>query len=395
MIDRGITGKGVRIAVVDSSFEMTHPDLHFSDTFNFNEKIKDVTPSSVADYHGTTVAGVIGANRGNNYAVMGVAPDAYMIAFNGLFEIEDDEIFDQSYIDIFYKALALNIDIIHCSWSTTSAIDEASEDAINTFIKEARGGKGGFVIFSAGNDGSTSLSNESALDNVISVGAIEADGTRSLYSDFGEKLDLVAASNFVGIDLIGENGFEENEMGFVAGTSFAAPIVSGVIALMLETNPDLTHDDVLHILYSTTKQVGAGQYRNSTANYVYSYDIDDSTPFNTLYPKSPETGYGLIDAEKAVNKALKYKEENASTSSDNTSATLLASVKVGWNFIGTTNEIVDFKIFNNVSIIWCFVNGRWLGYSANLDYAKSLREQNKLLLTIPENSGIWVYKDET
>ena len=103
----------------------------------------DVSPSSTADFHGTSVAGVIGANKGNNYGVMGVAPDAYLLAFNGLFDIEDDHVFSQSYIDIFYKALELDVDIINCSWSTTTQLDEASEDAINTFITQAREGKGG------------------------------------------------------------------------------------------------------------------------------------------------------------------------------------------------------------------------------------------------------------
>jgi subtilisin family serine protease len=396
VIDRGITGKGVKLAVVDSSFELTHPDLRFSNSHNFNLNNKDVTPDSTADFHGTSVAGVIGANKGNNYGTMGVAPDAYMVAFNGLFDIEDDEIFSQSYIDIFYKALELNIDIINCSWSTTSIVDEASEDAINTFISEAREGKGGFVVFSSGNEGSTSLSNEAALDGVISVGSIEANGTRSLYSNFGAKLDLVAPSNFVGLDLVGENGFAENEMGFVAGTSFSAPIVSGIIALMLEAHPTIKLNDALNILYSTTKQVGAGDYTHGSDAYEYLYEIDDSTKYNVLYPKSVETGYGLIDAEKAVDLALKYKAESEpDNEKESEHGNILRDLKLGWNLVGTSAEIVDFDIFNDVSIVWYFIDDTWMGYSANLDYAKSLRRQNKLATIIPKNSGLWVYKDGT
>lgn len=395
VIDRGFTGKGVRLAVVDSSFELTHPDLRFSSSHNFNLNNKDVTPDSAADFHGTSVAGVIGANRGNNYGTMGVAPDVYMIAFNGLFDIEDDVMFSQSYIDVFYKALELDIDIINCSWSTTTAIDEASEDAINTFIAEARNGKGGFVVFSSGNEGSTSLGNEAALDKIISVGSIEADGTRSLYSNFGAKLDLVAPSNFVSLDLVGENGFAENEMGFVAGTSFSGPIVSAIIALILEANPNLKYNDVLNILYSTTKQVGAGDYFNGSDAYEYSYEIDSSSKFNVLYPKSVETGYGLIDAEKAVNLALKYKEESDKEHGEETeTGTLLSNLKAGWNFIGTSEEIVNFDVFDDVSIVWTYIDGIWMGYSSNLDYAKSLRKQNMLVTSIPRNSGLWVYQNE-
>ena len=182
-----------------------------------------------------------------------------MVAFNGLFDIEDDEIFSQSYIDIFYKALELNIDIINCSWSTTSIVDEASENA-----------------------------------------------------------------------------------------------------------------------------------------YEYLYEIDDSTKYNVLYPKSVETGYGLIDAEKAVDLALKYKAESEpDNEKESEHGNILRDLKLGWNLVGTSAEIVDFDIFNDVSIVWYFIDDTWMGYSANLDYAKSLRRQNKLATIIPKNSGLWVYKDET
>lgn len=395
VIDSGITGKGIKIAVVDSSFELSHPDLRFSDSYNFFLHNKDVTPNSNADFHGTSVAGVIAANRGNNYGIMGVAPDAYMMAFNGLFEIEEDEVFTQSYIEIFYKALEFDVDIINCSWTTLDMLDEASEDAINTFIDEARDGKGGFVVFSSGNEGSTSLSSEAALPNVISVGSIEVSGARSLYSNFGSRLDLVAPTNFVSIDLIGANGFEDNEMGFIAGTSFSAPMVSGVIALILEANQDLSADEVKNIIYSTTKKVGSGDFTNNDANYEYKYNIDTNDKYNVLYSKSYQTGYGLIDANASVVKAKQYKEENiVSNDLDNNSISFLSEIKSGWNFVGVEREIVDLSVFDNVEIAWCYLDGDWKGYSPNLEYSKELRKQDKLFTLVPKNSGLWVFKDE-
>ncbi len=393
VIDSGITGKNIRIAVVDSSFEISHPDLRFSYTYNFFRNNRDVTPDSTSDFHGTSVAGVIGANAGNNYGIMGVAPDAYMIAFNGLFEIEEDSLFTQNYVGIFYKALELDIDIINCSWTTVGLIDEASEDAINTFVAEGRDGKGGFVVFSSGNEGSTSLSSEAALLSVISVGSVEVNGARSLYSNFGPKLDLVAPSNFVSLDLKGEDGFEDNEMGFVAGTSFSAPIVSGVLALILEANPTLTHDEVLNILYSTTKKVGEGAYDFGDFTYEYDYSLDEEDRFNILYPKSKQSGYGLIDAERAVKQALVLNKDDENLSALE-SENFLEDIHTGWNFVGTQRVITDLSVFNEVEIVWCYIDAQWKGYSANDSYLKELREQDKIFLSVPRNSGLWVYKNE-
>jgi len=86
-IDEGYTGKNVKVAVIDSAFSLNHPDLRFSDSFNIFRQNKDISPDTTADFHGTAVAGVIAANRNNNYGIMGIAPDAYLIGFNGLFEI--------------------------------------------------------------------------------------------------------------------------------------------------------------------------------------------------------------------------------------------------------------------------------------------------------------------
>ncbi len=253
-IDAGYTGKNVKVAVIDSAFSLNHPDLRFSDSFNIFTKNKDISPNTTADFHGTAVAGVIAANRNNNYGIMGIAPDAYLIGLNGLFEIEDTAYFSESYIDMFYDALDKHADIINCSWGTIDVLDEAIEDVLSEVAEEGRDGKGTFIIFSTGNEGSLKLGKEAALPFVISVGSIESNGRRSGFSTYGKKLDLVAPSNFVSLDLVGQDGFEEAEKGFVTGTSFSAPVVAGCIALILEANPDLTRGQVLDIIYSTTKR---------------------------------------------------------------------------------------------------------------------------------------------
>ncbi len=391
-IDAGFTGKNVKVAVIDSAFSLNHPDLRFSDSFNIFTKNKDISPNTTADFHGTAVAGVIAANRNNNYGIMGIAPDAYLIGFNGLFEIEDTEYFSESYIDVFYDALDKDVDIINCSWGTIDVLDEAIEDVLSEVAEEGRGGKGTFIIFSTGNEGSLKLGKEAALPFVISVGSIESNGKRSGFSTYGKKLDLVAPSNFVSLDLVGKDGFEEAEKGFVTGTSFSAPVVAGCIALILEANPDLTRGQVLDIIYATTKKVGTGLLKDDTFEYNYTYNVDEDDPYNKKYTKNVQTGYGLIDTLAAIEKAKTYIKPKEGTTVHTLDRAKIAALKPGWNILASAEAIVDFGIFDDIQIVWANVHGEWRGYSPVGEYKDELEEKGVLLENISSNSAIWIYK---
>lgn len=391
-IDEGYTGKNVKVAVIDSAFSLNHPDLRFSDSFNIFTQNKDISPDTTADFHGTAVAGVIAANRNNNYGIMGIAPDAYLIGLNGLFEIEDTEYFSESYIDMFYDALDKGADIINCSWGTIDVLDEAIEDVLSEVAEEGRGGKGTFIIFSTGNEGSLKLGKEAALPFVISVGAIESNGKRAGYSTYGKKLDFVAPSNFVSLDLVGKDGFEEAEKGFVAGTSFSAPVVAGCIALILEANPDLTRGQVLDILYATAKKVGTGKYKDDTFSYEYAYNVDESDPYNKKYTKNVETGYGLIDVQAAIKKAKTFIKPKESTTVYTLDKAKITALKPGWNLLASMEPITDFSIFDGTEIVWTNIAGAWKGYSPNGAYKDELEEKGVLLEKIESNSAMWIYK---
>ncbi len=391
-IDAGYTGKNVKVAVIDSAFELNHPDLRFSDSFNIFTKNKDISPNTTADFHGTAVAGVIAANRNNNYGIMGIAPDAYLIGLNGLFEIEDTAYFSESYIDIFYDALDKDVDIINCSWGTIDVLDEAIEDVLSEVAEEGRDGKGTFIIFSTGNEGSLKLGKEAALPFVISVGSIESNGRRSGFSTYGKKLDLVAPSNFVSLDLVGADGFEEAEKGFVTGTSFSAPVVAGCIALILEANPDLTRGQVLDIIYSTAKKVGTGALKDASFKYEYNYNVDENDPYNKKYTKNIETGYGLIDVYAAIQKAKTFIKPKESTTVYSLDKAKITALKPGWTLLASMEPIRDFGIFDDAQIVWTNVDGEWQGYSPVGEYRDELDEKGVLLEMIESNSAMWIYK---
>jgi len=223
------------------------------------------------------------------------------------------------------------------------------------------------------------------------VGSIESNGKRAGFSTYGNKLDLVAASNFVSLDLVGEDGFEETEKGFVTGTSFSAPVVAGCIALILEVNPDLTRGEVLDIIYATAKKVGTGALKDDSFEYEYSYNVDESDPYNKKYTKNVETGYGLIDVYAAIEKAKTYIKPSGNTTVYTLDKSIIAALKPGWTILASMESVDDFSIFEDVQIVWTNKDGKWKGYSAKDEYRDELEKKGVLLEKIDSNSAIWIY----
>jgi serine protease len=182
-----------------------------------------------------------------------------------------------------------NADILSNSWGGGSSPSAALTQAINDAMTEGRGGLGCVVVFAAGNANGAYLNYPANLPGVITVGAINKNGTIWNYSQVGSEMDLVAPSGQKGpnagdirtIDRVGANG--SNTSGDYSstfrGTSAVAPQVSGVAALVLSANPNLTQTQVRLILSQTATDMGA--------------------------PGLDQTyGYGLVNAYKAVEKAL-------------------------------------------------------------------------------------------
>lgn len=170
-------------------------------------------------------------------------------------------------------------------------IDKTAE--LETGILEGRDGKGIIFTFAAGNSFGTGEDvNMRRYQNsryTIAVGAVGKDGSHASYSTPGAAVfvsapggDRESVTNMV------TAGFDGGCRDATIGTSFACPIVSGVIALMLEVNPDLTWRDVQAILASTSRMIDN--------------DPDDSTRVTNGggYTHSNLYGFGVVDAAAAV-----------------------------------------------------------------------------------------------
>jgi len=299
--------------------------------------------------HGTAVAGIIAAKGWNGIGTRGVAPDAKIAAFNPLVSLVGEESEDGYTSDTIPSIQTVrmldslvrnldNIDIYNNSWggdATTLIDDLLMQEQIdydtqsNYGVKFGRNQKGVIYIKSAGNEGNESNVNFEQLQtngNWIVVGAVGADGTITSYSTPGSAILISAPGGgsdpdytkqnkleIVTTDLAGDKrGFDREDVYatlqphfnvkgnenydytyFMNGTSAAAPVVSGVVALMLEANPNLTYRDIQIILAKTARQndINDSEWQTNNAGLHFNYKY----------------GFGVVDAKKAVEMAKTFK----------------------------------------------------------------------------------------
>ena len=245
-----LTGAGVKIAVVDSGVEGTHPDLAPR-----VEAGKDVTadPGNGVDLcgHGTAVAGVAAADHDGS-GLAGVAHEATIVpvkvlAFSEFFGVcgsGDAELIEGLNWVAGTEGSSPRADIINMSLSGPGR-SRALGDAVNYAAS-----RGVLIIGAAGNDGSITVNYPAAYRNVLSVGGVERDGDGGVrwwpFSSFG-AVDVVAPGK--GVPVI-EATTRELEVGRPCtvggaqrtcsdGTSFAAPHVAGLAALLVQHHPEL------------------------------------------------------------------------------------------------------------------------------------------------------------
>lgn len=241
------TGKGIIVAVIDSEASLNHPALkgRVVHKQNFTSELWG-NPGS----HGTAVAGIIASN---NKTFIGMAPGATIynykvLATNRLLNGDD---FDGALA--IQQAVEDGAHIANCSWGAGPAGDGTSREAVACNEAWALGL---VVVKSAGNrgPGSRTLTTPADADGVIAVGATDREGKAvQEYSSRGpaetkSRPHLIAPGGIAGgtgiTSCLTGGGF--GDCG--AGTSFAAPHVSGMLALLLERDPSLTPDEVRDVL---------------------------------------------------------------------------------------------------------------------------------------------------
>ncbi len=266
----------ITVAVIDDGLE-DHEDLNNSSgqsryTAGFSPATNGNGDAVSGSAHGVSCAGSIAASH-NNIGVRGVAPLVNLISVNIFVGGEST----QDLADGFTWAKNQGADVMSNSWGYTSCT--ASFSNINNAMADAnsngRGGLGSVVVFASGNGYKNCVDYPANNVNVIAVGAFANTGVRSAYSNYGSALDIMAPSNNVGgpgagvrtTDRMGSPGYNStNYTSTFGGTSSACPVVSGVAALVLGFNPNLTSSEVKNILYSTAIDMGPAGVDSEYAN---------------------------------------------------------------------------------------------------------------------------------
>ncbi len=226
------TGSGAVVAVVDSGAQFDHPDLagHVGQGYDFVQN--DATPQD-GNGHGTHVSGIIGAASGNGIGVESVAPGATIMPVRVL----DDN--GAGSTDTVAKgvdwARTHGADVINLSLgSDVPLVGAMGGDAFDAAVHRALAA-GIVVVAASGNNGVPVCEQPAASDGLLCVGAVDRRKQRSFFSSFGSGLGLVAPGGS-GTGVPGEDvlsTYKGSAYQELAGTSQAAPHVSGVAALLV------------------------------------------------------------------------------------------------------------------------------------------------------------------
>ncbi|MCC6625839.1 MAG: S8 family serine peptidase [Chloroflexi bacterium] len=259
----------VLVAIVDSGLDPTHPDLagkviggydFIAETFTLTDPVG----------HGTAGASCSTANTDDGRGLAGLAPGVRLAAFRAL-GTQGGASFDVARGII--AAADAGARVINCSLGS-SAPARSIQDALAYADR-----KGAVVVVAAGNGGTARLSFPAAERGVIAVGATNWRDEVAAFSQRGPHVAVSAP----GAGVLGARAGAEQAV--VNGTSFAAPIVSGVVALMLSVAPSLTPADVRRILEGTADDIGpagfdpaAGWGRVNAARAVAAARAGDTLP---------------------------------------------------------------------------------------------------------------------
>ncbi len=261
-IGKPIAGDEITVAVVDSGVDVGHFELEGQ----ISEKSHQDSNRDDVIGHGTAVAGVIAAKRGNKY-VHGIAFNAKIasVAMKGLGDGKGNTVqYGVSKNNLAQAVIDTGASIVNNSWGGGNA-DQYIEDLVKNDKKR-------LVIFASGNSASSNpsytvrnIDNYQTFNNqVLTIGSVDHYNNIASYSDRCGKIKrcLVAAGGDYG------EGFDKggrmmavlkpgNDFKYAQGTSFAAPLVSGAAAILKSAWNNLDAEQIADILIDTATDLGA------------------------------------------------------------------------------------------------------------------------------------------
>ncbi|TSB45351.1 S8 family peptidase [Alkalicoccobacillus porphyridii] len=237
VINRGINGSGVRVAVLDSGIS-SHSDLSISGGVSF---VPGEPTIADGNGHGTHVAGTIAALN-NSIGVVGVAPNAQIYGVKVLGANGRGSV----------SGIAQGLE-----WAATNNMDIANlslgSDAPSSTLEQAVNfatSRGVLVVAASGNNGSGNVGYPARYANAMAVGATDQNNRRANFSQYGAGLDIVAPG--VGV----QSTYPGNRYVSMNGTSMASPHVAGAAALVKQRYPSWSNTQIRNHLKNTATNLG-------------------------------------------------------------------------------------------------------------------------------------------
>ena len=383
------TGKGIKVAVYDSGFFPSHPDIDGNvinkDDFNV------YSSQMVLSQHSLQVASIIAAES-NDIFYTGIAPNSKI----GSHQAYGGDNPNHDNLDFF-----LEYDVINNSWGITANFFnpksfELFMDDFKKTVTKGRDGLGAIIVFSSGNSGIEGVdSNYEGIKTspyTIVVGGINkakdllfmekqvdyfaTPGANILVSAPSSNIALLSNNEFSISDGVESNA--SNALN-VDGTSFSAPMVSGIVALMLEANPKLGYRDVQEILAASAKMEENGVLPQ------WSWKFNKADSWNGGgYHFSHQYGFGLVDAQAAVRMAeswpLKQTVKNIKT--------LQGEYEVIGEKIDTNNSLV-FKYVIDIPIARVV---EYIEQNIDIEINGNPQEVNLYLISPSNTRSLLMYK---
>ena len=270
----GYTGKGVKVAVIDTGVDASHPDLNGDKVVAWVDFVNGRTTPYDDHGHGTHVSGTIaGTGNASGGQYRGVAPNASLMEAKVL--SGDGSGCDANIIKGIDWAVQNGAQVISMSLGSTEH-DQAIDDAVTGAVNQ-----GVVVVVAAGNSGpnSNTIASPGDCPSAITVGASDRNDTIASFSSRGPSYygSMKPDVTDMGVGLVAAKATGTNPKKgtkyYVAmsGTSMATPMTSGVVALLLQANGSMTPSQVKAVLEKTAKPLGG-----SVPNYNYGYGRVDA-----------------------------------------------------------------------------------------------------------------------
>lgn len=319
---KGLTGKGVKIAVIDGGVER-HKDLKIAGGKSF---FNGVSYYDDDDGHGTHVAGIIAAQR-DGKGTAGIAPDASVYSLKVFHLVKKDEEDEGELIGTTAElikaldwAIANKINIVNMSLGLYG-----DNKGLRTAIQEA-GKQGILLVAASGNKGIRRVAYPAAYEEVIAVSSVDGEDDLSYFSNFGEEIELVAPGESI------NSTVNNNKYGEMSGTSMATPHVTGLLAILKQKFPNYSPAALRRYITDSALDLGdpgrdeeygygLARYLEPTPLKIAASDVKITNNFGTkdvITLNNLQVGrvYTIYKDSKLANQIIRFTAENTTESID-------------------------------------------------------------------------------